>query len=582
VRSTGFTLPSSRAPLVLAVVVLAQFVLDVVWLRRFRFSGITGWDESGYMSRGLNDAHAFVVGGPLKLLWAYEKQAVEAPLVSLLAVPGNAIFGLGVFQSLLLIPFLAILLTVATYALARKLVGSWWAVLAALVVASMPVVTDYSREFVFPVPAAAFMTLALWAILSSDYLRRTWWVAAAGAFVGGLLLSRTMTVSFLPGIAVVTLGQLLASRDDRGERALRLLAGAGVAAVVAGSWYLHNWPSVYDYLTSSGYGSAASSAGTPSPVTAWHYWSKELGLVLNQTYLPLAVLLALVALVSAALWLFRTRRPVAVRRELLGSASFALAAVVVEGYLVLTSSTNEGSAFALPFLPALVILAVAMVGAMRSARLAAAFAALLVAVSVANLAMKAGVSSPLARVRTTSVLALGPVTITDGRGLIQAYTKDPTHDIPAWDGPPVIDRRWQPFARRFTGWLVDYAARHGQRAYILTATDHQFTNQTWVSLADSLWFHGDVFPLWPGPVSPHDTVEHYRAVLGRPLANFVETTSNAGAGTPTTFNVLRVHQALRSLDFRKVKTFRMPDGGLLWLWWKSNPLQGVSDAGART
>ena len=113
-----------------------------------------------------------------------------------------------------------------------------------------------------------------------------------------------------------------------------------------------------------------------------------------------------------------------------------------------------------------------------------------------------------------------------------------------------------------------YAAAHGERAYVLTATDHQFTNQTWISLADSLWFHADVFAVWPGPATAGETVSQYRALLERYPANVVETTSDALPRRRPLFDHVRVGRALASLGFRQVNSLRMPDGRLAWLWWR--------------
>ena len=69
----------------------------------------------------------------------------------------------------------------------------------------------------------------------------------------------------------------------------------------------------------------------------------------------------------------------------------ALSVVVVGGYLALTSSANEGTAFALPLLPPLVVLAVAALATLPWRATAVALATLLAVVAAANLLMKSGV-----------------------------------------------------------------------------------------------------------------------------------------------------------------------------------------------
>lgn len=537
-------------PALLVAVVCVPAILSVVWLYRFRFGFGTSWDESGYLARGLNDTHALLKGGPLKLVWEYEQQNLEAPLVPLLSVPLTAVFGLGVFQGLLLLPLLAALLTLVTYALARRVVSWPWAILAAFVVATMPAVTDYSREFVFAVPAALFLTAGLWALLSSDRLRAARWVWLAGAMAGLLVLARTMTVSFLPALALAALALLFESRDERRRLAINLLVGAGIAVFVAGSWYLRNWRSVYDYLTSIGYGSASGQYGQRAPIFSLHFWTRELALMANETYAALGLLLGVCLLLGAAAWLARRR---SVPRETL-----ALSIVVVGGYLTLTSSANEGTAFALPLLPPLVVLAVAALATLPWRAVAVALATLLAVVAAGDLLMKSGVE-PLATVRSVHAPALGRVEVTDGRGLFQV-----------WSGAQSADRRWPTFSRALTGWIVRYAAAHREHAYVLTATDHEFTNQTWISLADSLWFHAGVFALWPGPATAGETVPEYRALFKRYPANLVETTADPLPRGRPLFDHVRAGRALASLGFRRVKSFQMPDGRTAWLWWRSS------------
>jgi hypothetical protein len=395
----------------------------------------------------------------------------------------------------------------------------------------------------------------VWALLSSDKLRSAPWVWLAGAIAGLLVLARTMTVSFLPALALAALALLFGSRDKRGRRAVNLLVGAAIAVFVAGSWYLRNWRSVYDYLTSSGYGSSSGQYGQRPPILSLHFWTRELALMANETYAALGLLLGVCLLLGVGAWLVRTRaRPGGV-----SSATVALLIVVAVGYLALTSSANEGTAFALPLLPPLVVLAVVALATLPWRATAVALATLLAVIAASGLLMKSSFAGPLATVRSVHAPVLGRVEVTDGRGLLQVWSHD------------AADRRWPPFSRALTGWIVRYAAAHHEQPYVLTATDHEFTNQTWISLADSLWFHDDVFAFWPGPVAPGETVSQYRGLFKRYPADIVETTSGPLPRGRPLFDHVRVGQALASLGFRQVKSLRMPDGRLLWLWWRSKP-----------
>ena len=132
-----------------------------------------------------------------------------APLFPFVTSLGYPIVGRGVFGSLLVMPLFFAGLVAATFALARQLVSDSWAVVAALVVAALPAVTDYTRLFHFALPATACMTAALWALMRSDGLRRARWAVAFGLFVALTLLSRTMTVAYAPGLALAAGTQFL-------------------------------------------------------------------------------------------------------------------------------------------------------------------------------------------------------------------------------------------------------------------------------------------------------------------------------------------------------------------------------------
>jgi hypothetical protein len=95
--------------------------------------------------------------------------------------------------------------------------------------------------------------------------------------------------------------------------------------------------------------------------------------------------------------------------------------VVVEGYLALASSRNQGVGFRVPLLPGLVTLAVAGIWTLRRASLRGVVAGALVVVCALNLAMKANVSSALSDTETVDVPGLGVTPILQGDGYIHGY-----------------------------------------------------------------------------------------------------------------------------------------------------------------
>ncbi len=555
----------------MAAILAATLALDAAWIVYFRRGYVTEWDESGYMAIALRDAEAFRTGGLGDLAATFVKQGTQAPLVPLLTVPFDLVFGSGVLQSLFAIPFFFAGLVLATYGLSRRLLDPGWAALATLTVAVIPAVTDYSRLYHFAVPATAFLTAAVWAFLRSDRLERRGWAVLAGVFAGLMLLSRTMTVAYLPALALAAVLQVIVTPKRRRERALNLGWAALATALVAGTWYAPNARAVGSYLVHSGYGERSSSFGSQHSILSVRFWTKELHFVVSYLYLPLAIALGACLLVSLAFWLKRWS-PEAVSRAALRrwatSDVLILAIVVLGGYAALTSSANEGTGFALAWLPELVVLSVVAASRVPMRALRLALAAVLLVLSVGNLVMKSSWVEPLARPRAVALPALGSVPVSDGRGLIRLEVEGAGYDIGSpTQRLPALHRDWLPTAREATGWMIRYAERRGERPFVLFGSDDELFNDTRISLADALWFHRGVDVAFMGV--GQDRAEWYRAKLRALGTNFLET-ADAGPD-PASITPAEVERSARRLGYRMVRTLRLPDGRKARFWWLAQP-----------
>jgi hypothetical protein len=557
------------AGVLVAVIVCVLVVLHVVWLVRFRRGYVTEWDESGYLQFSLSNFDALHDQG----LWTFAKtvggRGTFGPLLPFVTSLAYPIVGRGIFGSLLVLPLFFAGLVGATFGLARRLVSDSWAVVAALAVAAMPAITDYTRLFHFALPATACMTAALWALVRSEGFRRTGRAAAFGLFVALTLLSRTMTVAYIPGFVLAAGTVFLVGAPELRVRLRNLAIAVGTTGLIAGPWYIRNARSVYDLLLNSGYGEGATAFGHHYPVASWGYWTKELRLDLAYMWLPLAAALlicfglALTSFVARRQRLIRVGRPRSART----AAVVALVLVVLEGYLVLTSSRNEGTGFALPWVPALVILGVTAAASIPARTVRVALAGVLVVVSVGAVLSKSGWVEPLAKVRTVAVPGLGRVSLTDGRGIIQTEVAGDGYDIGRVTQPlPVLHRRWLPLARDVVGWSLRRAEQRGQPLHLTLGLDDRIFANSRLILAAQLWFHRFLPVDYLRSFPDGDTVASYRRQL---LSPQIENALITGNPPPvTTITRRKVEAAARSLGFIRVKSFTMPDGRTVWIWWR--------------
>jgi len=571
-RKTRIELPEAAPAIVLGVAIVALVALDVWWLHRFRFGFVTEWDESGYISIALQNSHALSSGGLFSLISTVIDQGVQAPLVPLSAAPFNVVFGEGVDSSLLVEPAFFALLVLATYGVARRLVEPWWAVLAALAVATAPMVTDYTRIFHFSVPAAAMFTSALWALLKSEGLSRRGWAVGCGLLLGLMVLARSMTIAFLPGFAFAAILPLALSPVDRRRRALNFVLLCLSVGALAALWYAPNLFSVGDYLLHFGYGAESSAYGAAHSPISVGYWTREASGLIDEIYLPLAAVLAACLLAAAASFALRGDRPrlswEVLRTWLAGSTGLTLV-VVVEGYVALTSSRNQGTAFALPWLPALVVLVVAAVASIRQRRLRFVLASCLAAVALFDVTMKSGLVPKVASPATADLPVLGQTTVADGRGIVEAEVEDSGYPTNGPTEPmPELQREWLPFAERLARWSYAYAERHGGEPFLASGFDDPLLSNTRIALGSELALSRQLPTLFLKPFPHGDSAASYRTQLQETRANLL-VTGQRGPGTPgIVLTRSRVEAAARSLGFEQVHEFTLPDGRRLTAWWR--------------
>ncbi|HKF83671.1 MAG TPA: glycosyltransferase family 39 protein [Solirubrobacterales bacterium] len=552
---------------------MALFALHLLWLARFSFGYVTEWDESGYLSIALNNSHALSADGPFSLVSTVLEQGVQAPFVPLSAVPFNAVFGSGVDASLVVELVFFAVLVVATYAVARRLTTPWWALLATLVVATAPVLSDYARIFHFSVPAAAFLVAALWALMKSEGLTRWPWALACGLLLGLMVLSRSMTIGYLPGFAAAAALPILLG-DERRRRLLNFALLCGSGAVLAALWYLPNAESVGSYLLNFGYGAESEAYGAEHSPLSIAYWTREAGAVVDELYFPLGAALVICAAAALVSALVRRRHGQPSREQLkawlLGDAALA-AVIVLEGYVALTSSKNQGTAFALPWLPVLIVLVCAAVVRIQWRSVRTAAVVVLAAVALLNLTMKSGIVPGVGDRRTADLPLLGETVVTDGRGIVENEVTAAGYPAGSPTEPmPQLQKEWLPFAGDVARWVTDFSEAKGEEPNLSWGFDDLLLNNTRVALGSQLALERELPTEFLKPFPDGDSAASYRAQLEEFESNLLVVGERGPGTTGIHLTRRRVEAAARDLGFHPVRRFTAPDGRELTAWWRSS------------
>ncbi len=445
-----------------------------------------------------------------------------------------------------------------------------------------PSLIDFTRSFEFPVTAAAILTACTYALLASEALSRRGWSIVWGVLLGLLPLARTMTIAFVPA-QLLAAGWLITSRP--GERRPRAVNGSialAAALVTTGTWFVNSWHVQLNYLTNFGYGSESANFSTSGSKLSVGYWTRELvNTVRADLYLPLAVLVSVAILLALAALAVRYRgRPTfgAWARHWISSDAAVVTLVVIEGYLAITSSRNEGVGFRVPLLPSLLALAVYALWRLPWQRARLWTAGALISVSVFNIAMKADAVRALSRRLSATVPGFGSVPVVDGTGWIQAYVVGAleTDYVRATKPLPDSQRGWMPAYDAIDANILSLARRGHFTPNVELTTDEPLLNAYDLSFAGQLHTGQELAAnVLPGPAGPATLAAYADAVRRAELAgvDVLVTVSQVGVSyfapvqSPSTGQAL-FDEAAASLGFSCGAAVPLPDARRAFISWR--------------
>jgi hypothetical protein len=574
--------PAWKWALIVAIGCLAMAAINVWWIATYRHGYPMDVDENGYTMIGIVDFFGWENGGLHGWWEAVQNQTPNAPLLPALTSI-VLVFSPGVMQGFGVLIAFAALLTLATYGIGERLAGPRLGALAALAVGTSGGVFVFTREYIFALPTAAFLSCAVYALIRSEGMGRRWWAVACGAAIGLMLLSRTMAVAFLPGLGVaIVLPLVLEYRDELKQRLLNLglLVLGGV--LVAATWYWNNIGPVYDYLTEFGYGSQAQNYGEEASFFSWERFKTVAEKIIQGDLLVPMSFLVVVGIVACAVGVVQLLRGADDRRaealRILGSDAVALFIVAAAGFGALMSSQNGGFGFTFPVAMLLPPLAVVALRLYRKAIVPATV--LVVAIAAINLLANSNISDDLSKRRLVDVPAFGYLPWISGEpasvGNVRQQAPGPDTRFTSEDAGYVATDV------ELAKTLLEKIAPEGSPRLVAFASRNRVVSTNSVGLAGLVNYRRGI-PFTQLLAEP-DTVAHYEEQitgpeLGEPTA-VVTTSTEAGDFEPLVTQA-RVETALKNLDFHLVRQVAMPDGRNLRVWvWSGERYGPVRDGEA--
>jgi dolichyl-phosphate-mannose-protein mannosyltransferase len=561
--------PRGVALAVLAGASSIVVIANLFWLRAHRVGMPFNIDEAGYLQRAIRDGDALRTGGISALWHLYREPDPQAPLLPLFTGVWHFITNSGPLGSIASEQVFLVVAVASTYTLARHLNSNHpAAIVAAASIAALPGIITGGQSFMFALPATALMTAVLSTQLGAGHFERLRPALVWGLLFGLALLTRTVMLALLPACLGALVVRLVAVRAGA-RQWFHLMAGAAVAAIVAGSWYTATWRPVWDYLTSYAYGIDAVGYGPQHSPLSISWWTARFVHVVNtEIYAPLLI----AALVSTAILLASLvlRRPR--RRSLatvLGSPRSMIGIVLVVDYLLLSSTRNVGSDFELPLVPAAFALLFASVSRTGRRRRMVALGIAGAAAAFSFTAAESYLPGP----PTRSEFAIGSwgIVAYDDRGALVYYGM--RFLPPTSVGTESVLRRWETSNVDLARLLFREADAHGKPdPVIFFSTQDPFVNTN--SLALLAQERGISLPT--GLLEPPSSAgESFAAQLQDPARGLPDAlivgprrpSHSAGIFYPPV-DMNAVRRAARGDGFRPRGRVKLPDGREVTLWWR--------------
>lgn len=553
------------------LVIVAFLVINARWLLRFRHGQPFDIDEAGYLSLALVDYFGLLYGGISGWISAIESPSNQAPLTMALA---SLAFYVGGPHPILgfAVPLIAGAGCIwATYMLGRTTGSRSTGLIAAVLVATCPVIVIYARSFHMSLTATFFSTLALVALLRSRGFKQLGWSALFGLCLGLMPLSRTMTIAFLPGMLVAAGVVVLVEPQQRVRRFFVLVGALLLAILVASTWLVPNGRLVANYLFGFGYGAQSVEYGQQPSSLGYYAWLAMLQAFLRDVYLPHFLAFATGGIVLLVMTLRRAASE-GMRSTIwaaLRSPAFPIAIVVAEAVVALTSSANRGSAFFSPVVP---LMAVLTAFSWRPRTLGCrsyyvVTAGAMVILTVVSMVPLLDLRTVFATKWVVDLPILGGVRVTDGRGTLQMDAERAGYKGVYANEP--IDRATGRAWVDISNWTATMISQNiSSDAKIAFGFRNEFYNVNTVNLSHLIASHR-AFAVWQvEPTVTGQTVKGFAAWLetGAKDACLLLTSNKISGDFEPAIDRSNMQAAARQTGFDPIRDWSLPDGQTVTMW----------------
>lgn len=219
-------------------------VANVAWIQANRGARLWDHEEVGYV-RGVAHLGRLRQGSSM---WDALHSGYTGPMQALLGAPSQWAFGVDeatvVWENVALTAATGLLV----YWVVRRLADRTAGLAAAALVLLVPGMIENARGALTMVPATTFAALAVAALVVGGGLSRARWSVLLGVALGCMSLSRTMSVAFVPGLAIPAVVWSLAVGTPRWTIVRNAVLAAAAAVAVSVWWWAFSYDEVLDYL----------------------------------------------------------------------------------------------------------------------------------------------------------------------------------------------------------------------------------------------------------------------------------------------------------------------------------------------